>query len=104
MALAIKKGDKVEVLTGKDKGKTGKILEILSGKTRVVVESINMVKKHMRRRSDSEPGGIKEIPLSLHISNVALVCPHCEKGTRLNIKVMSDKTKTRNCSKCKQTI
>lgn len=104
MSLVIKKGDKVQVLTGRDKGKTGKVLKILSGRKRVVVEGVNLVKKHMRKRSESEPGGIKEVPTSINISNLGLFCSKCGKGVRSGIKVMADKTKVRVCKKCQQAI
>lgn len=104
MSLRIRRGDRVIVLTGKDRGKTGRVLKVLSGNNRVIVEGINLVKKHMRRRSESEPGGIKEIPSSIHISNVNLLCPHCSKGTRFTVKILEDKSKVRICKKCKKEL
>ena len=100
MALRLKKNDKVVVLTGKDKGKTGKILRFSAGRERVVVEGVNIVKKHMRKRSENSPSGILEIPAPLHISNVALFCPNCRKGVRVGIKVLEGRTKIRVCKKC----
>jgi large subunit ribosomal protein L24 len=103
MSLKIKKGDKVIVRTGKEKGKTGKVLEIDCSSSRVIVEGINLVKKHLRRRSENEPGGIKEIPSSIHLSNLSLFCPHCNKGVRLGAK-KDDESKTRICKQCQQPI
>lgn len=71
MSLAIKKGDKVTILCGKDKGKSGKVIEVLKADSRVVIEGLNLAKKHLRKRSESEPGGIKEIPMPMHLSKIA---------------------------------
>ncbi|MCM8824343.1 MAG: 50S ribosomal protein L24 [Candidatus Omnitrophica bacterium] len=104
MSLGIRKGDKVYVLTGKDKGKTGKVLRVLTSKNRAIVEGINLVKKHVRRRSESEPGGIKDIPASIHISNLNLFCAHCNRGVRWGIKILEDKSKIRICKKCGNSL
>lgn len=104
MSLKIKKGDKVQVISGKDKGKSGKVLKVLSSKSRVVVEGVNLVKKHFKKRSESEPGGIKDIPLSVHISNVALVCSSCGKGVKATVQVLEDKSRVRLCRRCKQSL
>ena len=100
----IRKGDKVKVIAGKDKGKTGKVLRVVDSKKRVIVEGVQLVKKHMRRRSEAEPGGVKEVPTSLNISNVVLLCPHCSKPTRYGVKAMGDKTKVKVCKKCQQAM
>ncbi|MDD5069307.1 MAG: 50S ribosomal protein L24 [Candidatus Omnitrophica bacterium] len=104
MSLKIKKGDKVQVLAGKDKGKTGKVLRVLSLKSRVVVEGLNIVKKHFRRRSEQETGGIKEVPAAIAISNIALFCSGCGKGAKVGINVLENKEKIRICKKCQQQI
>jgi len=104
MSLGIKKGDKVIVISGKSKGKTGKVLRVLLAKKRVVVEGANLVKKHIRRRSESEQGGIKELPASINVSNVALLCSSCNKGVRFGIKISKDKSKARICKKCQKPI
>lgn len=104
MRSKIKKGDKVQVISGKDKGKSGKVLKVLSSNNRVVVEGINIVKKHFKKRSESEPGGIKDIPLSVHISNVALVCSSCGKGVKVAVQVLEDKSRIRLCRRCKQSL
>ena len=104
MSLRIKKGDKVVVLAGKDKGKSGKVLKFAVGKKRLVVDGVNLVKKHMRRRSESEPGGIKEIPASIDISNVSLYCPNCNRRVRFGVSISDDKTKTRICKRCQRAI
>jgi large subunit ribosomal protein L24 len=104
MSLKIKKGDKVVVIVGKDKGKTGKVLQVSSGPARVVVEGINLVKKHIRRRSENETGGIKEIPLAINVSNVALFCGNCNRGVRFGVKLSTDKSKVRICRRCQRPI
>ncbi len=104
MSRGLKKGDKVVVLAGKDKGKSGRILRFTPESNMVIVEGVNLVKKHMRRRSEAESGGIKEIPAPLNCSNVALYCPHCNRGVRFSMKVMKDKTKARVCSKCQKDL
>jgi len=104
MSLKIKKGDKVIVIAGKDKGKSGKVVKSFPKNLRVVVEGVNLVKKHLRRRSESEPGGIREVPRPLSISNVAILCSNCNKGVRTGIKIAKDKSKTRICKKCQKPI
>ena len=102
--LRIKKGDKVYVRSGRDKGKSGKVLKVLSARNRAIVEGVNLVKRHMRRRSEAEPGGIKELPASIHSSNLSLFCSHCNGGSRFGVKVLEDKTKIRICKKCNRPI
>ena len=104
MGLKIKKGDKVQVLVGKDRGKIGKVLKVFTQNSKAVVEGVNLVKKHMRRRSESEPGGIKEIPTPVHASNLALVCPQCGRGARFGVKVSEDKSKAKVFKRCQQAI
>ena len=105
MSLEIKKGDKVIVIAGKGKGKTGKILRVsLKPKRRVVVDGVNLVKKHIKRRSESETGGIKEIPATISASNVVLFCGNCNKGVRFGIKISDDKSKVRVCKRCQRPI
>lgn len=104
MSLGIKKGDKVLVIAGKNKGKVGKILRVSVDPKRVVVEGVNLVKKHIRRRSESETGGIKEIPATINSSNVALFCGNCNKGVRFGVKVSDDKSKVRICRRCQKPI
>ncbi len=104
MSLGIKKGDKVSVLSGKSKGKSGKVLRVISKNNRLVIEGVNLVKKHIRRRSESEPGGIKEIPTSIHRSSVALFCPSCNKGAKFKVDVLKDKSKVRICKRCSKPI
>ena len=96
--------DKVEVITGKDKGRVGKILRIEKDKNRVVVERINMIKKHQKATDATQSGQIIEREAGIHISNVMLVCPECAGTVRSGMKILEDGTKTRVCSDCKATI
>ncbi|MBN3041070.1 MAG: 50S ribosomal protein L24 [Candidatus Omnitrophica bacterium] len=104
MSLRIKKGDKVIVLAGKEKNKSGKVLKVFPAKNRAVVEGLNMVKKHMRRRSETEQGGIKEVPAAINMSNLALFCSSCNKGVRFSVETAKDKSKSRICKKCQKPI
>ena len=98
--LRIKKGDLVKIRCGKDRGKSGKVISVLTLKQRVLVEGVNLVKKHIRKRSEAEAGGIREISASIHISNVCLVCPGCSRSVRFGVKILDDKTKIRLCKRC----
>ena len=117
--MKIKKGDKVKVLTGKDKGKTGNVLQIFTAKNRASVEGLNLLIKHMRPRKQGEKGQRIEFPAPINISNLILICPKCNKPTRVEYKYLeisakdaSDglskskkkKIKNRVCKKCKQVI
>lgn len=104
MGLGIKKGDKVMVIAGKNKGKVGKVLRVSTNPKRVIVEGVGLVKKHLRRRSESETGGIKEVPSTIDASKVALFCGNCNKGVRFGVKISNDKSKTRICRKCQRPI
>jgi large subunit ribosomal protein L24 len=100
----IKKGDLVYVLSGKDKGKQGKVLKVFPKENRAIVERINLVKKAMRRRSQEEPGGIVTVEAPIYISKLMLVCKNCNRPTRVGFKILDDGTKTRICKKCKNPI
>lgn len=105
----LKREDTVEIITGKDKGKRGRILGILRGKDRVLVEGRNMVKKAQKRRSQQDRGGIAEIEAGIHVSNVMIVCKKCGP-TRIGYKLggLDAKTgktvKTRICKKCGEAL
>ena len=103
MRTKLKKNDKVRVITGKDKGKEGTIISFVPKKNRVIVEGVRVVKKHVKA-SASTKGGIVEKEAPIHISNVMLVCPHCNKPTRVGIKFLESGEKVRYCKKCGETI
>ncbi|MFZ2072615.1 MAG: 50S ribosomal protein L24 [Minisyncoccia bacterium] len=89
--MKLKKGDNVIVVTGKDKGKKGKIVRVLVAENRVVVEGINMMKKHQRPRKSGEKGQILSIAMPMHASNVMIVDPKTGKGSRIGKKKVGDK-------------
>jgi large subunit ribosomal protein L24 len=101
----IKKNDEVYVLRGKDRGKTGRVLIVNPVKQRVVVEGVQMIKRHTRPNPQRNiKGGIVEKEASIHISNVALICKNCKKHTRIGKSVLSDGRRVRACKKCGNTI
>ena len=99
MAMNVKKGDTVIVLSGKDKGKQGKVLGTVPSEAKVVVEGINMVPCHVKPRKQGEPGGIVQREAAMYASKVQVVCPKCNKGTRIAHKIENGK-KTRVCKHC----
>jgi large subunit ribosomal protein L24 len=101
--MKIKKGDKVLIITGKDKGKQGKVLEVLPKENRIMVEGVNIVKKHRRPRSEREKGQIVELAKPFDVSNVKLVCPKCGQAARLGYR-LTEKGKYRICKKCQQEV
>lgn len=100
----IKKGDQVIVITGKDKGKTGKVMEVRPKESRIIVEGVNIVKKATKPKPPANEGGIISIPAPIHISNAMLVCIHCKKPTRVNFSFNKEGKKVRVCKKCKEII
>ncbi|MDI6851528.1 MAG: 50S ribosomal protein L24 [bacterium] len=104
MGNKIKRDDLVLVTAGKDKGKIGKVKKVIREKSRVVVEGVNIVKKHMRARGPELPSGIIQMEAPVHISNVKLVCPMCGQATRVGFVVKEDGKKSRVCKKCGKEI
>jgi len=115
--MKIKKGDKVKVLQGKDKGKTGKVLQVFSNRNRASIEGLNLMIKHMRPRRQGEKGQRIEFPAPMDLSNLIFVCPKCNKSARIGYKYIEvaknasienksklKKKKIRVCKKCKQVI
>ena len=100
----IKRGDMVSVVKGKDKGKSGKVLNIFGEENSAIVEGINLVKKHMRRKSQDQQGGIVSIEAPIKIFNLMLFCKRCNRGVRAGSSILKDGTKTRICKKCKEAI
>ena len=100
----IKINDKVRVVAGKDKEKIGKVLRLLKDKKRVVVEGVNMIKRHSKPSAKNSQGGIIEREAALNISNVMLVCNACIKPTRVKIHKLEDGKKVRKCQKCGEII
>lgn len=102
--MRIKKGDKVAVIAGKDKGKRGKVLSVIPKEERVIVEGVNILHRHMRPTQDMPQGGIIENEGSIHLSNVQLVCPRCDERTRFAAGYLDDGSKVRVCKKCGEDI
>lgn len=102
--MKVKKGDNVMIITGKDRGKNGKILNVFPQKNRVVVEGLNLVKKRVRPRKQGEKGQTINMPASLNASNVMIICKNCGKNTRIGYKILEDKNKIRICRKCGEEI
>jgi large subunit ribosomal protein L24 len=96
----IRKGDTVQVLSGKDSGRRGKVLKVDSEKRKVVVEGINRGKKHMRPSQSNPQGGVVDWELPADVSNLMLVCPGCETPTRVTRKRMGEKSFVRVCKRC----
>lgn len=108
--VRLKKGDEVVILSGKDKGKRGKIIETVATQNRVRVEGINVVKKHQKPRGTSSRAMLRqqtgeiEFPLAIPVSKVMLICPHCSKETRVASGSGTDGSLGRKCRKCGQMI
>jgi large subunit ribosomal protein L24 len=100
----IRKNDKVIVLVGKETGKIGTVLKVDSEKERVIVEKINMMKRHARPSAQTAQGGIIEKEAAIHISNVMLVCNKCTEPTRISMRMLEDGAKIRVCTKCGESM
>ena len=97
--MSIKKDDLVVVLSGKDKGKQGKVLAVMPKESKVIVEKVNVVSRHTKPRKQGEEGGITQREAAIYASKVQVVCPKCGKGTRVAY-VIKDGKKARTCKKC----
>ena len=100
----VKKNDLVMVIAGKDKGKSGKVLSLLSKKNRVIVEKVNFIKRHTRPSAKQRQGGIIEREGPINISNVMLICTKCNKPSRIGKKYLEDDKKVRVCKKCGEIL
>ena len=100
----IKRDDTVLVTTGKERGKQGQVREVFARQQRVVVQGLNMVKRHQRQKDERNPAGIIEKEMPIHVSNVKLICRACEKPTRVRFRVRTDNVKVRVCRSCDQDI
>ncbi len=103
MKMKIKKGDEVQVMLGKDKGKKGKVEQIFPKLARVLVAGVNIYKRHRKSRGQNQPGGIIDITKPLPVANIALICPKCQQPTRVGWKLQGEK-RVRICRKCGQEI
>ena len=99
----VNQGDTVYVLTGKDAGKRGKVLKVFPDKSRVIVEKVNIVKKH-RKAKQTVPGGIIDQEAAIHSSNVMLICDKCKTPTKVGKLIMENGEKARLCKKCEEVM
>ena len=105
MALRrLRKDDTVMVIAGKERGKTGKVLRVLHEKNRVLIERVNMVKRHTKPRGVQQPGGIVEKEASVHLSNVLPICGRCNKPTRVGSRRLDDGHAVRTCRRCGEQL
>jgi len=102
--MHVKTGDTVVVISGKNKGKKGKVLKAFPEANRVIVESVNMATMHKKPTKDNPQGGIVKVEAPIHASNVLYFCENCKKAVRLATKVQENGTKARICSKCKTVV
>ena len=105
LAASVRKNDNVIVITGRDRGKRGRVLRVLPDQTRVIVEGVNFIKRHTKANPQKNvKGGIIEREASVHASNVQIVCPECGKPTRAGHRRLDDGTRVRVCRKCEGVI
>jgi large subunit ribosomal protein L24 len=103
--LSVRKGDQVKVLSGRDSGKTGRVLSVHARKNRVVVEHANIIKRHTRPNpAKNIKGGIVEREAPMNVSNVMVICPSCGKGTRVGHTQLPDGSRVRACRRCEATL
>jgi len=103
--INIRRNDRVRVITGKDKGKTGRVIEVLPRRHKILVEGINMIKRHQKANSrQNRQGGIIDKEAPIDVSNVMLICPHCSKVTRVSHQILGDGVRIRDCKQCGAAI
>jgi len=102
--VQIRKNDSVIVISGKERGKTGKVLRVLNEKDAVVIERLNIVKRHTKPRGPQQTGGIVEKEAAIHASNIMIMCDKCNAPARIGRKVLADGKKVRVCRNCKEAL
>jgi len=102
--MKIRKNDTVLIIAGKEKGKRGKVRRALPKEDKVMVDGINMIKRHARARGAARQGGIIELEAPLPVSNVMLICSKCDKPTRVGLRFLDDGKKARTCRSCNELI
>ena len=102
--MHVKRGDTVQVISGKDKGKEGKVITAIPEKGKVVVEGVAMVKKHQKAKAQGQESGIIHVEAAIDASNVLRVCSKCGKAARTGIKILEDGSKVRYCKKCQEVF
>jgi len=104
MGLSVKKNDTVLVIAGREKGKKGRVLSVYPSKGKLLIEKINMIRKHMKPTRKYAQGGIIEKEAPLHISNIMLICPKCNKPTRISNTHLQEGRRVRMCKKCREVM
>jgi len=102
--MKIKKGDLVEILSGKDQGKRGRVLRVLGKNGKAVVEGLNLFYKHVRPKREGEKGQRIQVPVPVYLSKLGFVCPKCSKAVRVGYKILTDGKKVRWCRKCREIL
>jgi large subunit ribosomal protein L24 len=102
--MKIKKNDMVKVISGNARGKMGKVLKVFPEMDRIIVEKVNLIKRHTRQTGQGQQGGIIEKEAPIAISNVLLICPKCNRPTRTGAAKLADDRKVRRCNKCGETL
>jgi len=102
--VQIRKNDSVIVIGGKERGKTGKVLRVMPDKYAVVIERLNMVKRHTKPRGPQQPGGIVEKEAAIHASNIMILCDKCNAPVRVGHKTLADGKKIRICRRCNEAL
>jgi large subunit ribosomal protein L24 len=100
----VRKNDTVMIIAGRDRGKTGKVLRVLPARGRVIVERLNMVKRHTKPRGAASPGGIVEREAPMDVSNVMVMCDRCDAPVRAGMKLAADGSKSRICRRCGEVL
>ena len=102
--MQIRKNDSVMVIAGKERGKTGKVLRVLNEKDAVIIERLNIVKRHTKPRGPQQSGGIVEKEAAIHASNIMVLCEKCNAPARIGRKILADGKKIRICRNCKEAL
>jgi large subunit ribosomal protein L24 len=100
----VRQDDQVQILSGKDRGQRGPVREVLGERNRVVVQGVNMVKKHIKAQQVGSPSGIVEVEAPIHVSNIAVVCSACDSATRIGFRTRPDGVKVRFCKSCNEDL
>ncbi len=102
--MHVKRGDEVQVIAGKDKGRKGKIIEAFPAKGKVIVEGVAVAKKHQKARMQGQESGIIHMETPIDVSNVMRICSKCGKPARTGVQILEDGSKVKYCKKCKETF
>jgi large subunit ribosomal protein L24 len=102
--VQIRKNDSVMVIAGKERGKTGKVLRVLNEKDAVIIDRLNIVKRHTKPRGPQQSGGIVEKEAAIHASNIMILCEKCNAPARIGRKILADGQKIRICRNCKEAL